>query len=132
MGTPAKSFSKEGTLKTAAILGSPPGPLDSLIFERLSGNYSVYLNADGKIKEVQPSKMLRPGAQLTAVSPRGFINDFKEMLPGDFHTVEEVTASRQGDKRQEVYALKSKDGKSIAEVHFELDLSGRLLALSVQ
>lgn len=128
----AKSFSKEGQSKNRAALGRPPSKVDRLIFEQLSGNYSVALNTNGMLQEVRLADQSLDAQQLAFVNPKSFIQDNKEIIPGPFKTIEEISQSQKEENRLEVYALSDANGKKLAELHFEVDQGGRLLALVVK
>ncbi len=128
----AKSLSKK-VGRSSASVGRPPTELQRLLFERLSGNYSVRLNKEGKLQEILFVDQDHSEDHLAYVeNPVEFILDYKSMMPNSFADALKKSSQIVDNRKSEIYTLRDAAGLLVGEAHFELDLSGRLHKLLVR
>lgn len=124
-------------LSTTAAVGRLPSKLEALTLGFLEGKYAVQL-VNGKIRGLRFSNTAWSGEANGASNPKevedpvAFLESHRDLLPVSFAKSVKIDSSSAEGKLSETFQLVNSLSMPVAKVRFQMDASGRLLAMQVQ
>jgi hypothetical protein len=117
---------------TAEGVGRPPSSVEAFVFGTLEGKYAVKL-ADGKVHGIEYSAQDDVDTPPTSVSNlSAFLVENRGIMPVQFDRAIRVGREKSGQIVRESFELIDDSLAAKANVEFELDSSGGLLAMKIE
>jgi hypothetical protein len=118
-------------MRKPASLGELPSQADEFKYGFLESKYAVKFY-QGKIQELAFADSASVDVEPRYLSNRSqFLRDYKDLFPINFSSTQNLNREVVDKKILETYELIDGDQAKVGQVHFELDIHGRLLGMKV-